>query len=346
MNDFDFEFESAPWEALLEAREQGGALSAAHFLAALEGEDDDGVESAFEALRQRQITLDFSDFPNMGGSGEAAVRLRQEQQLVQQGKLLTGLAETDPLRLYLEELAAMPVCGDITLLAADYLDGKEENAEKLVNLSLSRVIELAEAYVGRGVLLLDLIQEGSLGLWQGILGYTGGDFEAHRDWWIHHYLAKAVIIQALASGVGQKMRQAVEDYRQVDERLLSDLGRNPTLEEIALEMHITPDEAASVKKMMDNARDMNKVKAEREEKNEPDPEEEQAVEDTAYFQMRQRVSELLADLDPQDAKLLTLRYGLEGGLPMTPEEAGKHLGLTPEEVLTKEAAALAKLRKN
>ena len=324
MNELDFEFESTPWEALLDALVPGGTLSAAHFLAALEEEDEEGVEAAFSGLQDRKIALDLSDLPKMGGSGEAAVRLRQEQQLVQEGKLRTGLSENDPLRLYLEELASVPVCGDPALLALDYLEGKAENAEKLANLSLSRVIELAQAYVGRGVLLLDLIQEGSLGLWQSVLNYAGGDFEAHRDWWIHHFMAKAVIQQALSSGV----------------------GRNPTLEEVALEMHISPEEAASVKKMMDNARDMNKVKAEREEQNEPDPEDEQAVEDTAYFQMRQRVNELLSDLDEQDARLLTLRYGLEGGLPMTPEDTGKRLGLTPEEVLSKEAAALMKLWKN
>lgn len=345
MNNFDFEFESTPWEALLDTLEQGVALSAARLLTVLEGEGEEGIENAFLDLQERQISLDFADFPKIGGSGEAAVRLRQEQQLVQQGNLLTDLSENDPLRLYLEELASVPACGDVHLLALEYSEGKKAVGEKLASLSLSRVIELAQTYVGRGVLLQDLIQEGSLGLWQGILGYTGGNFETHRDWWIHHYMARAVITQALSADISRKMRQAVEDYRMVDERLLSDLGRTPTLEEIALEMHISPEEAASVKKMMDNARDMDKVKGTQKEKTEPDSEDEQAVEDTAYFQMRQRVNELLADLEESDAKLLTLRYGLEGGLPLSPEDTGKHLGLTPGEVVAREAAALAKLRK-
>ena len=112
-------------------------------------------------------------------------------------------------------------------------EGSEAARERLVNLSLYRVVELAKDYVGRGVLLLDLIQEGSMGLWQGILQYNGGDFEDHRDWWIRFYMVKTVVEQARAGGVGQKMRQAMEDYRSVDERLVADLGRNPTLEEIA-----------------------------------------------------------------------------------------------------------------
>ena len=80
------------------------------------------------------------------------------------------------------------------------------------------------------------------------------------------------------------------------------------------------------------------------EEKEPEPEDEQAVEDTAYFQMRQRITELLSTLPEEDAKLLTLRFGLEGGLPMTPEDAGRKLGMTPEEVIAREAAALAQLR--
>ena len=130
----------------------------------------------------------------------------------------------------------------------------------------------------------------------------------------------------------------------VDERLLSDLGRNPTLEEIGLEMHISPEEALTIKKMMDNARTMHQVKTTREPDGIPDPEENQAVEDTAYFQTRQRIGELLSGLDELDVKLLTLRFGLEGGLPLNPEEVGSRLGLTPDEVVAREAAALAKLR--
>ena len=156
-------------------------------------------------------------------------------------------------------------------------------------------------------------------------------------------LASMLVRQALANGVGQKMRQALEDYRSVDERLLTELGRNPTLEEIALELHMTPEEASFVSETLDAARMLQRAKASSEPK-EKEPEDEQAVEDTAYFQMRQRIQELLSSLEEEDTKLLTLRFGLEGGLPMTPEETGKRLSLTPEEVISREAAALMKLR--
>ena len=103
------------------------------------------------------------------------------------------------------------------------------------------------------------------------------------------------------------------------------------------------EETLLVKSMLDSARLLNRAKAENEEEEESE-EEEQHVEDTALFQMRQRIADLLADLSEEDARVLTLRFGLEGGMPLTPEEAGRKLNLTPEEIIAKEAAALAKLR--
>ena len=144
--------------------------------------------------------------------------------------------------------------------------------------------------------------------------------------------------------MGQKMRSALEDYRAVDERLLSELGRNPTLEEIALELHMSPEEASAVRKMLDDARILARAKKPPVDEEEEKEAQEQAVEDTALFQMRQRISDLLSGLSEEDQKLLTLRFGLEGSKPLTPEEAGRRLGLTPEEVVAREAAALARLR--
>ena len=338
----EFVFEESPWEQVL--KNTGDSISAAQLLTMLEGEAESVWEDAFAALNESHIRLDISALPKTMGSGEMAIRLRREVQLTKNGTLLRDLEESDPLRLYLEEIAATPACGDVKLLSQQVLDGEETAKGMLANLSLHRVVEIAQELVGNGVLLLDLIQEGSLGLWESILCWQGEtDFETHRDWWIRQSMAKLITLQARAMGVGQKMRQALEDYRSIDEKLLADLGRNPTLEEIAQEMHMSVEEASVVASMLENARNMNRAKAEQEPK-EPEPEEEQAVENTAYFQMRQRIEELLSGLDERSAKLLTLRFGLEGGLPRTPEDPGKRLGMTPEEVVAAEAAALAKLR--
>ena len=338
----EFTFEQSLWEEALEQLQPGEAIDAVRFLTLIESEDEIGAEEAFQALDEGRITLDISGLPMDAGSGDMAVRLKQEKELAQQEDLLAGLSDTDPLYMYLQELSGIPACGDEQILAESYASGKESVAEQLVNLSLGRCVELAKEMTGYGVLLLDLIQEASLGLWQGVLCYTDGDFAAHRDWWIRHYLCKAVVSHARSCGVGQKLRQGMEDYRDVDQRLLTELGRNPTLEEIAEAMHITAEDAAVYSAMVTNARSRRK----QQEQEEPveSPEDQQAVEDTAYFQSRQRIMELLSTLTQQEAELLSLRFGLEGGLPLSPEETGKKLGLTPREVVELEAAALSKLR--
>lgn len=345
MNELDFSFEQSPWEAFLMTKGMGDTISAANLLAMLEGEEEQAFEDALADLETACMVLDISDLPRPGAVGEAAVRLRQEMQFVKRGMNPGELGENDPLGLYLEEVADMPAFGDENQLAAKCAKGDESAMVQLTNLGLSRVIELAAEHVGYGVLLLDLIQEGSLGLWQAIRNYRYGDYAAHRDRWIRLYMAKAVTTQARAGGVGQKMRSALEDYREVDERLLGELGRNPTLEEIALELHMTAEEAENVRKMLEDARSLAQVrKPEEPEEEESREEEDQAVEDTALFRMRQRISDLLSGLSREDQKLLSLRFGLDGSKPLTPEDTGRKLGLTAAEVVAREGAALAKLR--
>ena len=341
MNDLDFTFEPTPWEQFRMGLSLGDTVSAARILTLLEGENSQILEDALQDLETACVILDVSDLPKMSGTGETALRLKQETQLVREGLDPASLEPNDPLRLYLEEVAAIPVCGDEQLLAQRC--AQDDTAmEMLTNLGLGHVIALAQEYVGYGVLLMDLIQEGSLGLWQAIRGYQEGDYASHRDRWIRFFLARAVTLQAHNTGIGQRLRYAMEDYRQVDERLLGDLGRNPTVEEIAEELHLSIEETQSVKKMLDDARMLER--AVRPEEPEDEGEAEQAVEDTALFRMRQRIGDLLSGLEEADANLLTLRFGLDGGQPVSPEETGRLLGLTAQEVLAREAAALAKLR--
>ena len=339
----EFTFEATPWLLALEELAEGSDISAVRFLTLLEEAGEAEVEDALLDLEERHITLDISELPRIHGTGEAAVRLRREEELVAEHTLETSLEENDPLRLYLDEVAGTPAFGDEAILAEEAAAGDRGAMERLTHLGLSRVISLAEEYVGHGVLLLDLIQEGSLGLWQAIGNYEVGDYEAHRDWWIRQHLAKAVTLQARASGLGHKMRQALEDYRAIDERLLSDLGRNATIQEIAEELHMSVEETTAVARMLDNARRVHRAKAEVEPQEETE-DDERHVEDTALFQMRQRIMDLLSVLSKEDAQLLNLRFGLEGGRPLSPAETGRRLGLTPEEVVAREAAALSKLR--
>ena len=342
MNEFCFEYEKASWELTLDMLRPGDSISSVRLLTLLEGEEEYAWEEAFQTLEDRHIALQVEGLPKDYGSAEFEKRLRREEMLVNSGKLLENLEPSDPLRLYLEELAGIPAAGDPQLLAQQCLDGNDSAQQQLLNVTISRAVSAAQTMTGRGVLLLDLIQEANLGLWEAILHYEGGDFESHADWWIKQYLAKTVTMQARQSGVGNKMRKALETYRAVDKQLLTQLGRNPTMEEIALEMGISPEDAEVYQDMLRTARTMEQAKQPVKER---EPEDEQAVEDTAYFQMRQRISELLSVLSEQEARILTLRYGLEGAQPCTPQEVGAKMGFTADQVVQIEAAALAKLRK-
>ena len=267
MNDLEFSFESAAWEEYIDNLD--GRASAVTLLALTEAEDEQTLEDALEMLEEREIALDISNLPKPMLSGDAALRLRQEEQLIASNLNVSSLDVNDPLRLYLEEIATTPAFGDVQLLAEKSKAGNESAQIALTNLCLSRVIAIAGEYIGWGILLLDLIQEGSLGLWYAVRNWTCGDFEPYCDACIRFNLAKAVTLQARADGTGQKMRTALEDYRSVDERLLGELGRNPTVEEIAEAMHTTPENAASIGKMVETARLVAQAKKQ------PEPEEEE-----------------------------------------------------------------------
>ena len=343
MNELDFSFGDSPWEQLLSSRHPGESVSAAHLLALLEEEEEQAVEDAFQDLESMEIGLDVSDLPRVKAAGEATARLLREMELSKDGITPDQWEPDDPLRMYLEELAATPVYGEEGLLAVQAAQGDEQAKQNLACMGLSRVLEIAREFTGFGVLLLDLIQEGSLGLWQAVNRCDGSNYKNIRDFWIRFYMAKAVTLQARANGVGQKARRGLEDYKQVDERLLGELGRNPTLEEIAEQLHMELEEAESLRKMLDDARLLAQVKTP-EEPEEEEQTQQQAVEDTAQFQSRARILDMLSGLDEKEAELLTLRFGLEGKPPVTPEEAGKRLGISPQAVLQMETAALAKLR--
>ncbi len=344
----DIFFGDGPLEPLLTGLEVGATLSAATLMTTLEAGEEDTLDQVLWLLEDKAIKLDISDLPKSSGNAESALRLKMEEELAARGELLSGLESDDPLRIYLEEVTEIQN-EDISPLIQQLRESNEANKddpqlwEKLLKLCLPRVVELACLHTGHGVLLLDLIQEGSMSLWQSFSDFQEGDFAQYRDDRIRWGMVKTVVLQAWEDGVGQKMRQAMEDYRAVDERLLGELGRNPTLEEIAAELHMTVQETGQVADMLSNARRMqqnHKV---------PEPEEEelaetQEVENTAYFQMRQRIAELLSTLEETDAKILTLRFGLEAGLPQSVAEVGKQLGLTPDEVSAREAAALGLLR--
>ena len=339
----DFVFEQAPWEAYLRSCKNGSVISGWNLISMLEDEEDNAVEDAFSILTVKKLQLDLSGLPQMSAGSNTAQRLQQEREYVTGGLKTALMEETDPLRLYLEEIAAAPACGDEKLLAEQLSSGDQCAAQRLTELGLSRVVEIAAEYAGQAVLLLDLIQEGNIGLWEAISGYRGGDYAAQRDEAIRSSVLKAIVLQARSNGISQKMKKALQDYRAADQHLLTKLGRNPGLEEIAQEMHISLEQAQTIEKTMADILLLQKAEKLAAPKEET-AEDELPVEDTAYFQMRQRISEMLSVLDEQEARILTMRFGLEKGLPMSAEEVAKALGITTAAVTACETAALSKLR--
>ena len=352
MNDWDFVFDDNPLNRLLDTLQPGQILSGVQLLTAAEAESEVSLNMSLDVLAEKGIVLDISGLEIPAAGAQSADRLQMEEAFVKAGMVLDMLDSTDPLRLYLEELAAIPVCGDTCLLAETVskanqaVDEPGDDHTRLAELSLGRVVELAGQYAGRGVLLLDLIQEGSMALWQAVEAFVDEPckFEAYCDEKIRFAMVRQILLQAKASGVGQMLRRAMEDYRQVDEKLLTELGRNPEPEELAQALHLTVQQTVLLSQLVENTRKLGKTV--QPEPEELPQEEDQAVEDTAYFQMRQRISELLSRLSPEDARLITMRYGLEGGLPMKPQQVAARMGITPEQVVQREAAALSKLREN
>mgnify|MGYP000748070455 CR=1 FL=1 len=157
MNDLDVSFEDSPWEAFLRTKRAGDTVSAANLLTMLEEENEQVVEDALQALEDGGLNLNVFDLPKASGGGEAALRLRQEVQLVEKGLNPKELEPNDPLRLYLEEVAQLSTSGDEQALAARCAAADERAMEALTNLGLHRVLEIAKAHVGCGVLLLDFM---------------------------------------------------------------------------------------------------------------------------------------------------------------------------------------------
>ena len=340
MMELDYSFAPSPWETLLNGRKNGDSLPAGGFLAMLEGESAQTVEEAFQSVEDRGLLLDVSALPVYASGTRTGERLQREAHLAEAGYTQEDLEPEDPLRIYLEELAEAPVCGDENLLALDAAAGNDSARDTLAQLGLSRVIEIANEYAGRGVLLLDLIQEGNLGLWQAVRSYSGGDYRKLRDHRIRCAMARAVTLQARSGGVGEKLRKQMQDYRDMDAQLLAELGRSPTVAEISQRLNMTLEEGESVSSILADAILMRKQEQPREQPEDQDT----SVEDTAYFRMRERVSDLLSQLSQEDAKLLTLRFGLQNEAPVSPEKAAAKLGLTVREVLEREEKALSLLR--
>lgn len=338
--ELDLVWERAAWEEALADLRAGDIIPAEEFLALLGQAGDQEAAEAALALEARGVSLDVTHLPAAWGPAAMKDRLAREAELIRMGAMPGGLADGDPLALYWQELAALPTCTEeqARALALQAEAGDERAQRALTQGLLFLVAEEAEAFAGRGVLLLDLMQEAALSLWQAVLDL---DEEIGLDWArrrVRQAMARTVTLQWKASGDGDRLLQALRAYQQADRRLLEQLGRNPTRQELAAALHRTVPEVEALEKLLREAAASQRRVSRRE------PSEDEPVEETAAFQLHSQVSALLDRLEPLDRRILTLRFGLEGRRPWTPEETARELGCSVPEVLEREAAALALLR--
>lgn len=267
--------------------------------------------------------------------------------------ILKGVNIDDPVRMYLKEIGKVPLltAEEEIELAKSMQDGDEEAKKKLAEANLRLVVSIAKRYVGRGMLFLDLIQEGNLGLIKAVekFDYTKGfKFSTYATWWIRQAITRAIADQARTIRIPVHMVETINKLIRIKRQLLQELGRDPTPEEIALEMEMDTDKVREILKIAQEPVSLETPIGEEEDSHLGDfiPDDEvQAPSDVATFTLlREQLSNVLHTLTDREQKVLRLRFGLDDGRARTLEEVGKEFDVTRERIRQIEAKALRKLR--
>ena len=264
-----------------------------------------------------------------------------------------GVSIEDPVRMYLKESGKVPLLSaeEEIELALRMEQGDEEAKKKLAEANLRLVVSIAKRYVGRGMLFLDLIQEGNLGLIKAVEKFDyrkGFKFSTYATWWIRQAITRAIADQARTIRIPVHMVETINKLIRVSRQLLQELGREPTPEEIAEEMKMPVERVREILKISQEPVSLETPIGEEEDShlgdfiqddNVPVP-----VDAAAYTLLREQLEEVLDTLTDREKKVLSLRFGLEDGRGRTLEEVGKEFNVTRERIRQIEAKALRKLR--
>ena len=259
----------------------------------------------------------------------------------------------DPVRLYLKEIGKIPLLSPEEEIdyAKKMMDGDEEAKKKLSEANLRLVVSIAKKYVGRGMLFLDLIQEGNLGLIKAVEKFDyrkGYKFSTYATWWIRQAITRAIADQARTIRIPVHMVETINKLIRTSRHLLQQLGREPTIEEIAAEMEMPIEKVKEIKKVAQEPVSLETPIGEEEDSHLgdfiPDDDAPSPSELAAYTLLREQLNEIIETLTPREAKVLRLRFGLEDGKARTLEEVGKEFQVTRERIRQIEAKALRKLR--
>lgn len=264
-----------------------------------------------------------------------------------------GISVNDPVRMYLKEIGKIPLLtsDEEIELALRMEQGEEDAKRSLAEANLRLVVSIAKKYVGRGMLFLDLIQEGNLGLIKAVEKFDyrkGFKFSTYATWWIRQAITRAIADQARTIRIPVHMVETINKLIRVSRQLVQELGREPAPEEIAHVMNITEERVREILKIAQEPVSLETPIGEEDDSHLGDFIEDQDVqapaEAAAFELLKEQLDDVLETLTPREKKVLTLRFGLEDGRSRTLEEVGQVFGVTRERIRQIEAKALRKLR--
>ena len=276
-----------------------------------------------------------------------------EEEIAEADSMADSYSTDDPVRMYLKEIGKVSLLTqeEEIELAARMSQGDEEAKRRMAEANLRLVVSIAKRYVGRGMLFLDLIQEGNLGLIKAVekFDYTKGyKFSTYATWWIRQAITRAIADQARTIRIPVHMVETINKVIRVSRQLLQELGHDPSAEEIAAEMNIPVEKVRDILKIAQEPVSLETPIGEEEDSHLgdfiPDEDASEPSEAASFSLLKEQLMSVLATLTPREEKVLRLRFGIEDGRTRTLEEVGKEFNVTRERIRQIEAKALRKLR--
>ncbi|KAA0560530.1 MULTISPECIES: RNA polymerase sigma factor RpoD [Bacillaceae] len=315
--------------------------------------DSDQMDEFYEHLGEQGVEIinenDEDDDP-----GATELEKEEEEEFnLNDLSVPPGVKINDPVRMYLKEIGRVDLLSaeEEINLAKRIEEGDEEAKRRLAEANLRLVVSIAKRYVGRGMLFLDLIQEGNMGLIKAVEKFDyrkGYKFSTYATWWIRQAITRAIADQARTIRIPVHMVETINKLIRVQRQLLQDLGREPAPEEIAEEMDLTPEKVREILKIAQEPVSLETPIGEEDDSHLgdfiEDAEAQSPSEHAAYELLKEQLEDVLDTLTDREENVLRLRFGLDDGRTRTLEEVGKVFGVTRERIRQIEAKALRKLR--